>query len=273
MRRLLTPLRLMAAALCFALFGLGGLLFYFPFGPWLWLRYRDPVRRREAARVIVAYWFSFFCRVLSILQLVEIELRNAEALTRPGLLICPNHPSLIDVVCLLAHLPRATTLVKADLKKSLFTRAPIRFAGYLDNAMGAEVLEAARTELARGQSLVIFPEGTRTPVNASAPKRLNRGVAALALSTGTPVTPVRISASPRWLTKEVPWMRLPPRAMTLTVEVLPDIPVEGLLDRYNGRISLAARALTRTIGEALFGPSFHPRLQEKDRHAGPQARD
>lgn len=271
--KLLTPFRLAAAGFCFAMFGLGGLLFYFPFGPALTLLYRDPVKRREAARRIVARWFSFFCGILRLVHTVEIRVVNPEALLRPGLLICPTHPSLVDVVCLLALLPHATTLVKASLKENFFTRAPIKFAGYLDNGMGAAAVDAAREELARGQSLVIFPEGTRTPLHANADIKLNRGAATLALSTNTPITPVRISANPRWLTKEVAWTHLPEKAMTLTIEVLPDIPVDGLLDRYNGRISLAARALTKTLRETLFGQSSSTGLSPKDRHAGPQARD
>ncbi len=106
---------------------------------------------------------------------------------------------------------------------------------------------------------MIFPEGTRTPrdLKAGEAPRLHRGVAVLALETKTPLTPVSITAEPRWLTKEVSWWHLPERPMTLTVEALPSLSVEPHLNRYNGRIVLAARSLMRDCSSALFPPETH----------------
>lgn len=52
-RRLPRPLLLLCTGFLFLIFGLAGLLFYFPFGPWLRLRHNDPSERTRAARRIV----------------------------------------------------------------------------------------------------------------------------------------------------------------------------------------------------------------------------
>lgn len=254
-RRLARLLLLPATGFLFVVFGLAGLLFYFPFGPWLRFRHKDPTERRQAARRLVAGWFGIFLRLCEALGTIRVVVKNPEALRSPGLLLAPNHPSLLDIVVLLSLLPNGTTVVKESLVHNSFTRAPIRNAGYLPNTLGAEALEHAREELASGASLVIFPEGTRTPCDLpeGTYPRMHRGIAVLALETDTPLTPVRITARPRWLTKEVAWWHLPDEPMTLTVEVLPSLAVHPYRNRYNDRIVLAARALMRDCSEALFG--------------------
>ncbi|MDY4162988.1 MAG: lysophospholipid acyltransferase family protein [Sutterella sp.] len=247
------PLRLAGTAFAFAVFGLGGLLYRFPVAPLLNLD-RDAVRRHRRARRIVQWWFARFVGLLKILHLVRIRVVHPERLSRPGLLVTANHPSLIDVVCLMSLIPYGTTVVKDSLTRNPFTAAPIRAAGYLSNACGVEALEAVSEELQRGASMVIFPEGTRTPTDlpAGTYPRMHRGAAALAFETGRPLTPVRVTAQPRWLTKDRGWWHLPPEPMTLTFEILEDLPLEDLQDLYNQRPSLACRRLTVRLQQVLF---------------------
>ena len=105
-----------------------------------------------------------------------------------------------------------------------------------------------------GTAFVIFPEGTRTPSEFPEGEmpRLHRGAAQLALHTGRSITPVRISASPRWLTKDHGWWHLPEKPMTLTFEALPEIPAAPYLDLYNSTPRLAARRFTLALGRELF---------------------
>ena len=253
LRLLLAPLRLLLSAGGFLAFGFGGLLFRFPIAP---LLNRDPdlMRRHRRARLIVQRWFAFFIRTAQVLHLLKVEVKNGERLRRPGLLIVANHPSLLDVVCLLSLIPNGTTIVKAALTRNPFTAAPISAAGYTNNAAGPEILEPILADLDDGASFVIFPEGTRTPSDlpeGGRPK-MHRGAAALAFEAHRPFTPVRISASPRWLTKDRSWLRIPPVAMTLTFDVLDDIPLADLQDVYNERPAIACRKLTKILQTTLF---------------------
>ena len=247
------PFRFVGTALCFGLFGLGGLLFRFPIAPILNLD-ADTDRRHRRARLLVQRWFAVFVGIMRGLRLIRIEVIHPERLNRPGLLVTANHPSLIDVVCLMSLIPYGTTVVKDALTRNPFTAAPIRASGYTSNAAGIEALEKVSGDLELGASMVIFPEGTRTPVDLPEGEypRMHRGVAALAFETNRPLTPVRITASPRWLTKDRGWWHLPPRAMTLTFEILEDIPVEPLADLYNHRPAIACRKLTAALQKVLF---------------------
>lgn len=267
MRCLLMPFQLAGTAFAFALFGLGGIGFALLVTPVLQLSPKSAEEKRRRARRVVRWWFGKFVAVIRALRLVRIEVKNPRALMKPGAILACSHPSLIDVVCLLAIVPEATTIVKAGLLKNIFTRAPIRAAGYVSNAEGPDAVEKLARELEKGTTFVIFPEGTRTPSAFPEGKmpKLHRGAAQVALHAGRPITPVRITARPRWLTKDRGWWHLPEKPMTLTFEALPPIPVQPYLDLYNSTPRLAARRLTLALGKALFPEIPQPNPQDHDR--------
>jgi 1-acyl-sn-glycerol-3-phosphate acyltransferase len=86
----------------------------------------------------------------------------------------------------------------------------MRQAGYISNALEpTALLEACSTSLASGDSLIVFPEGTRSVPGA--PLVLRRGFAHLATETGAPILPVTILCDPPTLVKGEPWWRIPDR--------------------------------------------------------------
>src|SRR5690606_42122790 len=105
-----------------------------------------------------------------------------------------HRPPLIAVVFLVALVPEADCVVKASLAKNPFTRGPIRATGYICNDSGPELIRACIDSVQAGNSLILFPEGTRTPV--SGPMRLQRGTAYIAVRGPCDITPVRIHCEP-----------------------------------------------------------------------------
>lgn len=79
-----------------------------------------------------------------------------------------------------------------------------------------------------GNNLIIFPEGTRTPVQGA--NRLQRGAAHVAVRGRIDITPVHIHSSLPMLTKGTPWWKVPVRKPHFTIEVRPDIAVEEFCD-------------------------------------------
>lgn len=73
-----------------------------------------------------------------------------------------NHPTLIDYVILASVMPETDCLVKSALLRNPFVSGVIRAADYLINSEAETLLSASQQRLAQGDTLLIFPEGTRT---------------------------------------------------------------------------------------------------------------
>lgn len=228
--------------LLFACFGLGGVLLGLTAFPLLQLLVREPERRVRWARRLVQRSFAAFVWMMRAGGIVDTRIQGAERLQRRGQLILASHPTLVDVVALIAATPNADCVVKASLADNPFTRWPVRACNFIRNNGGPELLDDCKASLAAGGNLVIFPEGTRSVPGQ--PLQLQRGAAQLALRAGVPVTPVRILCEPIGLTKGRPWWRTNDRPMRLTLEVGEDLPVQPFLEAANGETPLAARRLT-----------------------------
>jgi 1-acyl-sn-glycerol-3-phosphate acyltransferase len=140
-------------------------------------------------RVIRALFVPFFLVYFRMQRIGRGHLPR-----RGGLIIASNHRSFLDpfVIGTLVRRP-----VYYMAKRELFES---RLQGWVLNALGAfpvdrgagdsDAMETARAIIARGDCVVIFPEGTRTrpgPLGAA-----RRGVGRLALETGAPVVPVAV---------------------------------------------------------------------------------
>ncbi|WP_233841454.1 lysophospholipid acyltransferase family protein [Dyella sp. 2HG41-7] len=211
----------MATGASFVWFGLGGLVLRMIILPLLGLLPGDALTRRRRVRMAISKAFYLHVQFMYRSAVLEYDFQGAERLGRPGQIVIANHPSLIDVVFLIAHIRDANCIVKESMWRNPFTRGPVRRAQYISNNGSPEMLEQAADALREGQTLIVFPEGTRTGPNQ--PPVFHRGAAAIALRGAQVITPVFISVKPTTLTKAEPWYRIPERRVRVTLRVGADI--------------------------------------------------
>lgn len=220
--------RIVATGFCFFVFGSAGVLLGIFCVPVLLLFFRDKGRRLHASRFIVHHFFRFFIGLMNFVGVLDYELYGIEKLQRPGLLILSNHPTLIDVVFIISLIPQSGCVVKSALARNPFTRAPVKAAGYITNDAGLAMVDDCRTALASQETLVIFPEGTRTPLSGEV--ELQRGAANVAIRCRKAVTPVVITCTPRGLAKSQKWYRVPAKRMHFVIRVHEDLQVDPFLE-------------------------------------------
>ena len=247
MNRLNYLWRLFGTGLSFSLFGIGGLVLAATVFPAINLFVTDPVRRVALAQRTVHRAFRAFVWFMVVIGVIRLRAIGAEILRRDrGVLIAANHPSLLDIVLLMSLMDRAQCVVKHEVWNNPFMRGVVKATNYVRNDDDPEKLVADCSRLlADGNNLIIFPEGSRTV--ADRPLHLQRGLANVAVRSGSGVRLVTITCMPPSLRKGEKWYRIPSAPLAFTVRVHERIDPIGFCGY--GPPSVAARRLTAHIGE------------------------
>jgi len=243
--------RIVATGFCFAVFGFGGLVVLCLLFPLLRLLVWRRSLRQALARDIVSRSFWLFCKLMTAVGVISYEVRGLEKLQRRGLLVVANHPSLIDVVMLISLLRQPDCVVKAAAWRNPFMLGPVSLCGFIRNQDGPQLIEDCIESVRRGSNLVIFPEGTRTRIDALLQRQVNplqRGAANVAVHGRLLLTPVVITVTEPMLTKQEPWYQAPRRRPHFVLNVLDDIDTTCLVPDDAAPV-LAARIVTRYLSD------------------------
>lgn len=164
--------------------------------------------RGQTAKGSVQRLFAFFVWYLRVTGLAQFDLGNLDTLSRwrGGVIIC-NHPCLLDVVLIVSRLPRVFCLMKSGIISNIVLCGTARLAGYVDNHSGTNMVRRCVERLAEGETLLIFPEGTRTRGAVCNPFKL--GFALVAERAASPIQTLFIESNCRYLSKGWPFFRAP----------------------------------------------------------------
>jgi 1-acyl-sn-glycerol-3-phosphate acyltransferase len=237
--------RLFVTAVAFALFGLGGLVLALVVFPAFSLLIRDPARREAVAQRTVHRTWRLYIEVMRVIGVLTFECQGEELLRgEHGALIIANHPSLLDIVFLMAFMERTQCVVKAGVWNNPFMSGVVKATNYIPNLGDPErLVEDCAAALQRGNNIVIFPEGSRTVPGR--PRKIQRGFAYIALGSGAPIRLATITVTPSTLIKGEPWHRIPATKPHWTIRVHERISVSETL--HQQPVSLAARDLCSRI--------------------------
>ncbi len=240
--------RLIATAIAFTIFGLGGVLVPLLALPILALLPGGHEKRQRRARYLVHLAALLFIHFMRLLGILRWRFAGLGKLEREGQLVLANHPTLLDVVFLIALMPNANCIVKGKLVKNPTMRGVVSLSGYIVNDVGESLLDDASASLQQGSSLIVFPEGTRTPPNGQV--ELQRGAARIALYARVAPTLVVIRCEPPTLSKQHKWYHIPDRRFVIAIDVQHDLRLDSYLELNPAQ---GARYLTRDLQNYYTG--------------------
>lgn len=173
-----------------------------------------------------------------------------------------NHVSWFDVPALAASLPRYKFVAKAELFKVPVFGRGIRAAGMIeihrDNRKAAfGAYDVAAEKIRAGNSVVVFPEGTRGRSYQLRP--FKKGPFVLAIAAGVPIVPVLLHGTIEVLKRDSMWAH-PGR---VDIHLLEPVMTEGT--GYDHREELMAK-VRRRMEEAmreLYGVEPLPPLSSR----------
>lgn len=164
-------------------------------------------QNHKRTRSIIQFLWRQFLRYIRLMGGINYRFAGQDRLGLPGQLIIANHPSLLDVVFMRGYARQSNCIVKQSLLDNPFLNSAIRACGFIPNDGPAEVIDRAVAALQGGQSVLVFPEGTRTGDDNVI--RFHRGACAVALRGATVITPVIIRMRPRCFKRNQPWYHIP----------------------------------------------------------------
>lgn len=183
---------------------------------------------RQVLLMGVRAWMQGIQSLLRALVGLDYELRGLERVPNAPAIFAFKHQSAWETLSLHLLLPDPAIVLKRELALIPLFGQYTRRAGmiHVDRAQGGRALRSlikgAQAALDRGQSIAIFPEGTRVAPGAHRP--YHPGVAALYLHLKCPVVPVALNSGLFWGRRS--FIKRPGR---ITVEILP--PIEPGLER------------------------------------------
>lgn len=194
---------------------------------------------RPASARVMRWWGRAFVRIGGWTVATE----GAENLPPEGAILVANHQSLLDIPLLVAAFDREVKfLAKAELGRIPVFGRSMRAAGNLfvdrdDPRDAVRVIREAGGAMRRGDVIVIFPEGTRSPDGSIG--EFKPGAFFIARKTGAPLVPVYVGGSAAALPKGTFIARPAP----LVARVLPPVAADAALSLEE----MAAEARRRIV--------------------------
>ena len=141
-------------------------------------------------------WARLFCAM----TLVKVEVRGCQHISdNKSYVFVANHQGSYDIFAIYGYLGHNFRwMMKKSLEKLPFVGQCCKVSGHIfvDNSTPKaikETMTAAKKQLAGGMSVVVFPEGSRTPDGKL--KRFKRGAYILATEYNLPVVPITIDGA------------------------------------------------------------------------------
>ena len=224
-------------------------LFYLLLLFWIIVAIPTFVMPRRALLGIAKIWGRNNLWLLRAICNIRVEYRGVEKIPQGPLIVASKHQSMWETFALLPFFDQPLYILKRELEWiPLFGWYLIKanMIGVVRSAGGRSLLEMARRageEVRRGRQLIIFPEGTRRPVDA--PPRYKTGVAQIYIGCGVTCLPVALNSGLFWPRRT--FMRYPG---TVVVEFLDPLPPGLSREAFLTQLSAEIEEATKRIVEA-----------------------
>lgn len=220
--------RVLVVGLCYVVFGGFGAVIAYVLLPLRVLGVREPEARAQAAQDLLHVWSRRYFAFIRLVGIAKPEYpAPIELPAGGGAVIIANHPSLLDVVFVMGAIPRLTYVAKESWMTSPLVGRLLRTCGHIASprgktpADGAIALDRMIQALRAGRTLLVFPEGTRSPRHGMWP--FQRGAFEAAVRAGAPIVPCVIEVEPPMLRKEQPWYDVADRTIDYRMRALPTV--------------------------------------------------
>ena len=232
-------IRSILAVFCFFIFGIGAVILNF-------LLFTFIKNNKELCSDIIHNTWRFFVNLMMFLKLFRLDVKKLEKIENK--VIVSTHPSFIDIVILIALIPRSTCFVKKELAhnpilKNLVTSIFITNEVELD-----ELKSESKKMLDRGFNVIIFPSGIRHRRDEF--PKIRKGASLVALNAGKNIVPIKMFSDRDFLFINQPFYAVSDRCVNFEIEQMREINIADFIGESE---IITKQRLTHKIEEELYG--------------------
>ncbi len=225
--------------ICFTVFGIGAMILNFLLFPFI-------KNNKELCSDIIHFLWKIFVYFMIFIGLIKLDIKKLEKIENK--IIVATHPSFIDIVILIALIPRSTCFVKKELAynpilKNLVTSIFITNEVELD-----ELKSESKKMLDCGFNVIIFPSGIRHRKNEF--PKIKKGASLVALNARKNIVPIRFFSDADFLFINQPFYAASDRRVTFEIEQMKEINIKDFICESE---IITKQKITAEIVKELYG--------------------
>ena len=232
-------IRSILAVFCFFIFGIGAVILNFLLFPFI-------KNNKELCSDIIHYTWKFFVNLMMWLKLFRLDIKKLGKIKNK--VIVSTHPSFIDIVILIALIPRSTCFVKKELAHNPILKNLVTSI-FITNEVELEELKSeSKKMLDRGFNVIIFPSGIRHRRDEFL--KIRKGASLVALNAGKNIVPVRMFSDRDFLFINQPFYAVSDRCVNFEIEQMREINIADFIGESE---IITKQRLTNKIEDELYG--------------------
>lgn len=232
----------------FLIFGIGAIFLNFLIFPLAKIFIKNEKELKYFYSDIIQQTWALLLKLLEILRLIKVFVKNENELKNiKNKIIVSTHPSFVDIVILIALIPRSTCFVKKELAQNPILKNLVNSI-FITNDIDLEELKMKSKEVTDlGFNLIIFPTGIRHRKNEF--PKIKKGASLISTFTDKNIVPIKIFSDSDFLFINQPFYAGGNRLVTFEVEVQDEI---NISDFYDNSEIIMKKNITKRIEHELY---------------------
>ncbi len=242
-------LRSILMIISFSIFGIGSLIVGLIVFPLIKFFAKDKKTRLNRYSGVVHSTWNIFIKAIQAVKIIKLDIENINTLkTIKNSVIVSTHPSYIDVLILLALIPKTTCFVAPRLTQNQFFKKIVESMFLISGKTLDELKNDTKTMMDYGFNILIFPSGIRHRKNEH--PKIHKGAALTAINAQKNIVPVIMSTDFDFLQIGQPFYDAGIKPVTYSIKCAETIEISGFLE-YTDEVS-QKKDLTDKIKKALY---------------------
>ena len=242
-------IRSVLVLLSFVIFGIGAIFLNFIIFPMAKFFLKDRQLLYFYSETIYNTW-KWFVRILIFFKIIKLNITDLDNIKQiKQKIIVATHPSFIDILILIALIPRTTCIVKYSLSKNPILFNLVNSIFIMEDESLENLKEHTKRMIDNGFNVVIFPMGIRHRRNEF--PKIKKGAATIAMNANCNIVALKYYTDFDFLFINQPVYEAGEKTVTYDLSYVGEIDVKSMLQNSENEI-VKKKNITKMIASSLY---------------------